>query len=108
MVNVGSLVSGKSRMQSAYESKSVATAFPCVRLTEGSFDVESFDWMPDGTSIVFASNLESDADETMNRYLYVVSLGGPSPERCSRRKTSAAYPGFLLMRRGHAYLPTVG
>jgi dipeptidyl aminopeptidase/acylaminoacyl peptidase len=105
VVNVGSLVSGKSRMQSAYESKSVATAFPCVRLTEGSFDVESFDWMPDGTSIVFASNLESDADETMNRYLYVVSLGGPSPGTLQQAKDIRRLPGVPAYAEGPRVSP---
>lgn len=46
------------------------STLPTCRLTEGPFDVDSFDWAPNGEHIAFVANLEADADETMCRYLY--------------------------------------
>jgi dipeptidyl aminopeptidase/acylaminoacyl peptidase len=47
-----------------------------IQLTQGRWQVESFDWSPDSTSLVVAGDAETDNDLHVTRSLYVVSAGG--------------------------------
>lgn len=79
VVNVQTITSpGKHSGQATTAPFAKATSLPTVRLTEGPFDIDSFDWSPDGTHVVFAGNLDADADETMHRYLYRMPVSIPS------------------------------
>jgi dipeptidyl aminopeptidase/acylaminoacyl peptidase len=50
------------------------------QLTEGDWDVEDFDWAPDGRSLVVLGDTEPGADVRMERILYSLDLsGGLSP-----------------------------
>jgi dipeptidyl aminopeptidase/acylaminoacyl peptidase len=49
-----------------------------VQLTFGRWDVEGFDWSPDGRSLAVAGNAETDNDLMETNFLYVVPVGdGP-------------------------------
>ncbi|MCL5067773.1 MAG: hypothetical protein M1368_05400, partial [Thaumarchaeota archaeon] len=47
-----------------------------TRLTEGDYDVNSFDISPNGKQIVFVSNLDETADYEVNQDLYLLSDKG--------------------------------
>jgi dipeptidyl aminopeptidase/acylaminoacyl peptidase len=49
------------------------------QVTEGEYDVASAEWMSDGKTIVFVSNLEPDADLVRRHYLYKVDAKGGEP-----------------------------
>jgi dipeptidyl aminopeptidase/acylaminoacyl peptidase len=47
-----------------------------VQVTHGRWDVNGFDWSPDGSRLVVAGNAEPDNDLMMTDLLYVVSASG--------------------------------
>jgi dipeptidyl aminopeptidase/acylaminoacyl peptidase len=47
-----------------------------LQLTFGRWDVEGFDWSPDGRSLVVAGNAEPDNDLMQTNFLYVVPAAG--------------------------------
>ena len=49
------------------------------QVTKGEFDVTNPSWTSDGKEIVFASNLEPDADVTRRQYIYKVDAKGGDP-----------------------------
>ncbi|RLI07473.1 hypothetical protein DRO42_08030, partial [Candidatus Bathyarchaeota archaeon] len=51
------------------------------QVTRGEFDVDAAEWLRDGRSIVFVSNLDADADLTPAKYLYAVDARGGDPRR---------------------------
>ena len=46
------------------------------QLTDGAWDVQGFDWSPDGASLVAAGNAEPGADLQRELNLYLIDLGG--------------------------------
>ncbi|KPV44601.1 S9 family peptidase [Alicyclobacillus ferrooxydans] len=48
--------------------------FPCVQVTHGEFDIDSFDFSPDGRTLVVATNIHPDAEKTFEQHLYEISL----------------------------------
>ncbi|WP_035485492.1 S9 family peptidase [Alicyclobacillus contaminans] len=84
VVDLTRLVSDRRPLASPYQTNKLDVEFPVTRLTEGPFDVDSFDWLPNMEAIIFAGNLEPDADETRNQHLYRLPLAG--------RGTSARAP----------------
>lgn len=53
---------------------------PVCRLTEGPFDVDTFDWAPDGSWLVFSANLLENSDETLHRHLYRLPVMVPQKD----------------------------
>jgi len=49
------------------------------QVTKGEYDAANAEWMSDGKSIVFVSNLEPDADHVRRYYLYKVDAKGGDP-----------------------------
>ncbi|MGH7861422.1 MAG: S9 family peptidase [Candidatus Dormibacteraceae bacterium] len=51
------------------------------QLTQGAFDVEGFDWSPDGRKLVVCGDFEPDSDLRRTRNLYLVDAEGAAPVR---------------------------
>jgi len=54
------------------------------QVTKGEFDVSNAEWMSDGKSVVFASNLDPDADIVRRNYLYRVDAKGGDPVQLTK------------------------
>ena len=54
------------------------------QVTKGEFDVSNAEWMSDSKGIVFASNLDPDADIVRQSYLYKVDAKGGDPVQLTR------------------------
>ena len=65
-------------------------------LTRGPFDVEAFDWHPDGDRIAYTTNLDEEADRTGRRDIWEVRIEDRKPRRLVRA------PGGIL---GLAWAP---
>ena len=64
------------------------------RVTDGSFDVSTFDVSPDGMSVAFVSNLDERADFQTNLDIYKVSTDGGAVSRLTNNKGSISSISF--------------
>ncbi len=74
-------------------------------LTEGPFDVEAFDWHPDGDRITYTTNTEEVADRTRRRDIWEVSLDNRATRRLVRAEGGIL---GLAWAPGGRYLAYVG
>ncbi|MCX6654399.1 MAG: S9 family peptidase [Candidatus Bathyarchaeota archaeon] len=49
------------------------------QVTEGEFDVDAAEWLGDGESIAFISNLNEDADLICDKFIYTIDSRGGEP-----------------------------
>ncbi len=78
------------------------------QVTKGEYDAANADWMSDGESIVFVSNLEPDADQMRRYYLYKVEAEGGEPVQLTETLMSVSgvspHPSEpLIAFTGHDY-----
>jgi dipeptidyl aminopeptidase/acylaminoacyl peptidase len=78
------------------------------QVTEGEYDTTDAEWMSDGKSIVFVSNLEPDADLVRRYYLYKVDAEGGEPVQLTETLMSISgvspHPDeSLIAFTGHDY-----
>jgi dipeptidyl aminopeptidase/acylaminoacyl peptidase len=60
------------------------------QVTEGEYDVDDPEWLPDGKSIIFSGNLNDDADRIGKKYIYKVSASGGDPEQVTKELMSVS------------------
>ncbi|QSO47866.1 S9 family peptidase [Alicyclobacillus mengziensis] len=101
VVELANLVSGNDPLPSA--DKSLAKTFVCTQITNGEFDIDSFDFSPDGTRVVVSTNVDEDAETTFKQFLYLIELPkneGVLPVITTNDSSRGAQAGDLAKKPG--------
>ncbi|MCL6515683.1 MAG: S9 family peptidase [Alicyclobacillus sp.] len=74
VVDLADLIAHRRHVVWSFDPDGQSPAVTVRRLTEGPFDIHGFDWTPDGSALVVATNREPDADRTGAVYLHRVPV----------------------------------